>query len=107
MIFGGEGLFLVTLRGHGTVYLQSLPFSRLADRIIASAPRLGGRGKEEGSVLGAARAAAGRQLGGLTPRTTRPSHPARRAQAPGRGRFLFFLVGLSHLPCLFWNFLGR
>jgi uncharacterized protein (TIGR00266 family) len=52
MIFGGEGLFLVTLRGHGTVYLQSLPFSRLADRIIASAPRLGGRGKEEGSVLG-------------------------------------------------------
>ncbi len=52
MIFGGEGLFLVTLRGHGTVYLQSLPFSRLADRIIASAPRLGGRGREEGSVLG-------------------------------------------------------
>jgi uncharacterized protein (AIM24 family) len=52
MIFGGEGLFLVTLRGTGTVYLQSLPFSRLADRIIASAPRLGGRGKEEGSVLG-------------------------------------------------------
>jgi uncharacterized protein (TIGR00266 family) len=52
MIFGGEGLFLVTLRGQGTVYLQSLPFSRLADRIIAAAPRLGGRGREEGSVLG-------------------------------------------------------
>jgi len=52
MIFGGEGLFLVTLRGHGTVYLQSLPFSRLADRIIASAPRLGGRSQGEGSVLG-------------------------------------------------------
>ena len=52
MIFGGEGLFLVTLRGHGTVYLQSLPFSRLADRIIASAPRLGGRQTGEGSVLG-------------------------------------------------------
>ncbi|MBM4130547.1 TIGR00266 family protein [bacterium] len=52
MIFGGEGLFLVTLRGHGTVYLQSLPFSRLADRIVASAPRLGGRGREEGSMLG-------------------------------------------------------
>jgi uncharacterized protein (TIGR00266 family) len=52
MIFGGEGLFLVTLRGHGTVYLQSLPFSRLADRIIASAPRAGGRAKGEGSVLG-------------------------------------------------------
>ena len=52
MIFGGEGLFLVTLRGHGTVYLQSLPFSRLADRIIASAPRLGGKQVGEGSVLG-------------------------------------------------------
>ncbi|MBK9778022.1 MAG: TIGR00266 family protein [bacterium] len=52
MIFGGEGLFLVTLRGHGTVYLQSLPFSRLADRIVASSPRMGGRGREEGSVLG-------------------------------------------------------
>jgi len=52
MIFGGEGLFLVTLRGHGTVYLQSLPFSRLADRIIASAPRMGGRSQGEGSVLG-------------------------------------------------------
>lgn len=52
MIFGGEGLFLVTLRGHGTVYLQSLPFSRLADRIVAASPRLGGRGREEGSMLG-------------------------------------------------------
>jgi hypothetical protein len=36
-IFGGEGLFYATLRGPGTVYIQSLPFSRLADRIIASA----------------------------------------------------------------------
>lgn len=52
MIFGGEGLFMVTLRGHGTVYLQSLPFSRLADRIIASSPRMGGRSQGEGSVLG-------------------------------------------------------
>ncbi len=52
MIFGGEGLFLVTLRGHGTVYLQSLPFSRMADRIIAHAPKAGGRSKGEGSVLG-------------------------------------------------------
>jgi len=41
-----------TLRGHGTAYLQSLPFSRLADRIIASAPRMGGRSQGEGSVLG-------------------------------------------------------
>jgi uncharacterized protein (TIGR00266 family) len=52
MFFGGEGLFLATLRGTGTVYLQSLPFSRLADRVISSAPSMGGSGKGEGSVLG-------------------------------------------------------
>lgn len=52
MIFGGEGLFLATLRGHGTVWLQTLPFSRLANRIIASAPRRGGSSRGEGSVLG-------------------------------------------------------
>ena len=51
-IFGGEGLFYATLRGPGTVYIQSLPFSRLADRIIASAPRAGGKSREEGSLLG-------------------------------------------------------
>lgn len=52
--FGGEGLFLATLRGTGTVYLQSLPFSRLADRIIAHAPQqAGGERQGEGSVLGA------------------------------------------------------
>jgi len=52
MFFGGEGLFLATLRGRGTVYLQSLPFSRLADRIIQHAPKAGGSQKGEGSVLG-------------------------------------------------------
>ena len=52
MIFGGEGLFLATLRGHGTVWLQSLPFSRLADRILANAPSSGGGATGEGSVLG-------------------------------------------------------
>ena len=51
-IFGGEGLFFATLRGPGKVFVQSLPFSRLADRIIASAPKSGGRGKGEGSILG-------------------------------------------------------
>ena len=51
-LFGGEGMFYATLRGPGTVYIQSLPFSRLADRIIASAPRSGGSSKEEGSLLG-------------------------------------------------------
>jgi Uncharacterized conserved protein len=51
-LFGGEGLFFATLRGPGTVYVQSLPFSRLADRIIASAPKAGGSRREEGSILG-------------------------------------------------------
>jgi uncharacterized protein (TIGR00266 family) len=54
MIFGGEGLFVATLQGTGRVWLQSLPFSRLADRILANAPAAGGRSKEEGSVLGGA-----------------------------------------------------
>ncbi len=52
MIFGGEGLFVTTLSGHGTVWLQSLPFSRMADRILANAPSAGGSDKGEGSVLG-------------------------------------------------------
>jgi uncharacterized protein (TIGR00266 family) len=47
-LFGGEGLFFATLRGPGQVWLQSLPLSRLAGRIVASA----GRGREEGSMLG-------------------------------------------------------
>lgn len=47
MVFGGEGLFLATLQGHGTVWLQSLPFSRMADRIIAHAPTKGGTSKGE------------------------------------------------------------
>lgn len=52
MFFGGEGLFLATLRGTGTVYLQSLPFSRLADRVLQHAPRALGSSRDEGSVLG-------------------------------------------------------
>ena len=52
MFFSGEGFFMATLKGTGTVYLQSLPFSRLANRIIASAPNMGGKRKGEGSVLG-------------------------------------------------------
>jgi uncharacterized protein (TIGR00266 family) len=50
--FGGEGLFFATLRGPGHVWLQSLPFSRLAGRIYAAAPQAGGRRREEGSILG-------------------------------------------------------
>lgn len=56
MFFGGEGLFLATLAGPGRVWLQSLPFSRLAERIVGSSTG----GKEEGSVLGSL----GRMLGG-------------------------------------------
>lgn len=52
MFFGGEGLFLTTLKGHGKVWIQSLPFSRLADRIIQHAPSAGGSRHGEGSVLG-------------------------------------------------------
>jgi len=50
--FGGEGLFFATLRGPGTVWLQTLPFSRLADRILACAPSQGGKRTGEGSVIG-------------------------------------------------------
>ena len=53
-LFGGEGLFFATLTGPGRVMLQTMPFSRLADRIIASAPRAGGRQAQEGSMLGTA-----------------------------------------------------
>ena len=51
-IFGGEGLFFAKLQGPGKVYIQSLPFSRLAGRVSASAPRAGGNSKGEGSILG-------------------------------------------------------
>ena len=55
-LFGGEGLFFATLQGPGKVWLQSLPFSRLAGRMLQAAPQRGGS-RGEGSVLGA--------LGGL------------------------------------------
>jgi|SRR5690554_3919077 len=51
-LFGGEGLFLATLQGPGDVWIQSLPFSRLADRIYAHSPKMGGSRKGEGSILG-------------------------------------------------------
>jgi uncharacterized protein (TIGR00266 family) len=51
-LFGGEGLFFATLTGPGKVWLQSLPFSRLASRIAAAIPSAGGARKEEGSLLG-------------------------------------------------------
>ncbi|WP_151734283.1 TIGR00266 family protein [Paenibacillus tengchongensis] len=49
-VFGGEGLFFATLRGPGKVWIQSLPFSRMADRILSAAGNAGRR--EEGSILG-------------------------------------------------------
>jgi uncharacterized protein (TIGR00266 family) len=51
-LFGGEGLFFATLQGPGRVWLQSLPLSRLANRIIAAVPGLVKGGKGEGSILG-------------------------------------------------------
>jgi len=51
-VFGGEGLFYATLSGPGIVYIQSLPFSRLAGRVWASAPQAGGKSREEGGILG-------------------------------------------------------
>jgi uncharacterized protein (TIGR00266 family) len=48
-LFGGEGLFFATLRGPGTVWIQSLPFSRLASRVFAAMPQTGGA-KDEGSI---------------------------------------------------------
>ena len=51
-LFSGEGLFFATLRGPGQVWLQSLPLSRLANRIIMSAPAAGGSSRGEGSILG-------------------------------------------------------
>lgn len=51
-IFGGEGLFFAKLTGPGMVYVQSLPFSRLAGRVYAAAPQTKGKRKGEGSILG-------------------------------------------------------
>ena len=61
-LFGGEGLFFAKVTGPGTVWLQSLPFSRLASRVFAAAPQRGGS-REEGSVLGGF--AGGGLLGGV------------------------------------------
>ena len=51
-LFGGEGLFFATLTGPGKVWMQSLPFSRLASRVWAAAPKGGGKSTDQGSVLG-------------------------------------------------------
>ncbi|UXH77248.1 TIGR00266 family protein [Roseateles amylovorans] len=61
-LFGGEGLFLAKMTGPGEVWLQSLPFSRLASRVFAAAPQRGGS-REEGSMLGGFGAAG--LLGGI------------------------------------------
>jgi uncharacterized protein (TIGR00266 family) len=51
-LFGGEGLFFANLTGPGKVWLQSLPFSRLAGRMLQAAPKGGGKRIGEGSILG-------------------------------------------------------
>ena len=62
-LFSGEGLFYAVLRGPGKVWLQSLPLSRMANRIVMAAPAMGGRSRDEGSLLGGV--AGGGILGGL------------------------------------------
>lgn len=52
MIFGGEGVFFARLRGPGKVWIQSLPFARLAGRVVATAGSVGGQNRGEGSLLG-------------------------------------------------------
>ena len=61
-LFGGEGLFFAKMSGPGTIWLQSLPFSRLASRVFAAAPQMGGRREE--SALGGL-AVGGGLLGGI------------------------------------------
>ena len=65
-LFGGEGLFLARVEGPGKVFLQSLPFSRLADRIVAASRMYSGRRRR---VV----AAAGSALGGLLPAASAPA----------------------------------
>ncbi|WP_428312266.1 TIGR00266 family protein [Hydrocarboniphaga sp.] len=62
-LFSGEGVFFAVLQGPGKIWLQSLPLSRMANRIVMAAPAIGGRSSETGSLLGAG--AAGGLLGGL------------------------------------------
>lgn len=52
MVFGGEGIFMATLEGTGQIWIQSLPFSRLANRIISAVPRASGSGNSGGDLLG-------------------------------------------------------
>jgi uncharacterized protein (TIGR00266 family) len=63
-LFGGEGLFLARMTGPGTIWLQSLPFSRLASRIFAAAPQRGGA-REESSLLGGLAGGGAGLLGGI------------------------------------------
>ena len=65
MLFGGEGLVMARLEGPGTVFLQSLPFSRLADRIVAASRSYSNRGETGGGGAGALGALGGLATGGL------------------------------------------
>lgn len=62
MVFGGEGLFLATLKGPGSIWIQSLPFSRLANRIIESSTKMGAGGVEQNAGIGGS---IGGAIGGL------------------------------------------
>ena len=52
MLFGGEGLFFASLRGPGTVWIQSMPFSRLADRVLSASRGSRGEHRRGGNVIG-------------------------------------------------------
>ena len=86
MFFGGEGMFFARLRGPGKVWVQSLPFSRLAGRMMAAAGSRGGQNRGEGSALG--------NLGDLISGNGADFPPvfAARARPPSR---LFFRNGAS------------
>ena len=84
-LFGGEGLFFATLRGPGRVWLQSLPLSRLANRIIAAVPGVARGGREEGSILGGLGWSAGRRQQ-LTTINAEPAEHKRSASADVRSR---------------------
>ena len=89
-IFGGEGFFFASLTGPGKVWLQSLPFSRLAGRIHQAAPQTGGGGKGEGSVLGS--------LGGIGGMTRADESVNYVTLDVGSGLYSFKLTGTRKVP---------
>src|SRR3546814_16474414 len=80
MLFGGEGMFLATLTGPAPVWLQSLPFSRMACRMLAAEQKSGGKSRGEGSMIGGM----GRTLGGANTFCIASPAPATDSTESGR-----------------------